>query len=345
MKKYLALLLALCAIFTLCACGAQTDGDTADQPDASADAEKITIKFGTSMSTTEYCTQCLPKWFEEIEKLSDGRITVDYYPAGALGTTAEHMEQTDTGMLDMNMSELGSYQTYVKEIGVLYTAGIVKSYDHQLAIINGEAGKLLQQCFDEESNTNLIAWYPSGARSIISKNPINSLADMQGLKIRVPGDSQVYIDCFNMMGASPTPLNYSEIYTSLQSGVVDAFECPLPAIADGGYAAVAPYLHITQHFFGNAVVCVNKDFWNGLSQEDKDLILQAWDNVKDDHIAGVLEGDETYMKQMVDEQGATVVEISDYDTLNDTFAANSEKTAKEIGGHAEEFYGLIKDCA
>ncbi len=331
MKKALSLILALIIVVSFCAT-------------AFAAEPEITIKFGTSMTTTEYCTQCLPKWFDEIKKLSDGRIVVDYYPSGALGTTAEHMEQTDTGMLDMNMSELGSYQTYVKEIGVLYTAGIVKSYEHQLAIINSDAGKLLQQCFDEESNTYLIAWYPSGARSILAKKPLNSLADMKGLKIRVPGDSQVYIDCFNMMGASPTPLNYSEVYTSLQSGVVDAFECPLPAICDGGYAAVAPYLHITQHFFGNAVVGVNKDFWDKLSKEDQELILQAWDNVKDDHIAGVLTGDEDYIKKMVEEQGATVVEIEDYNTLDEVFAANSEKTAKAIGGHAMEFYELINAC-
>lgn len=346
MKKVLALLMAICLVLGLAACGGSEPAAAPAAPaaapaaEASGELEPIVIKFGTSMSSTEFCTSILVKWIEEVEKVSEGKITFDYYPGGALGNGNEHAEQTELGILPMNMSEISTYETYVPEIGVMYNPFIVKSYDHQVNIIYGEAGDHIRELFQKNTNTTLIGWYISGARNVMSTVPINNLADAKDVIIRVP-EIQIYNDCFKLLGMSPTPLAYSEMYTGLQTGVVEACECPLPALYDGGYGDVAPNLCLTGHMYGNAVIAVNTAYWNSLPAEYQTILIECFENLKDEHNKAVMDMDAGLVDNFKAD-GVNVSEISDIADLTDTFNEFYNSFAEKLGPDAVQFKDLIQ---
>jgi len=352
MKKVFALLLTLCMVFSLVACGgsdakeepaAPSAPAASDEASGSGELEPIVIKFGTGMTSTEFCTQILVKWIEEVEKVSEGKITFDYYPGGALGTTNEHAEQTDLGILPMNMSEISVYESYIPELGVLYNPFIVDSYEHQLEIIYGEAGQYIMDLFEQNTNTTLIGWYISGSRNVMSTVPINNLAEAKDVIIRVP-EVQIYNDCFKLLDMAPTPLAYSEMYTGLQTGVVEACECPLPALYDGGYGDVAPNLCLTGHMFGNAVIAVNSDYWNSLPAEYQTILVECFDKLKDDHNKQVMDMDAGLIENFKAD-GVYVSEISDLDSISDKLNAFYDDFAENLGPDAVAFKDLILDCA
>jgi len=223
-------------------------------------------------------------------------------------------------------------------------AGVVAAlYEHQLEIIYGEAGQYIMDLFEQNTNTTLIGWYISGSRNVMSTVPINNLAEAKDVIIRVP-EVQIYNDCFKLLDMAPTPLAYSEMYTGLQTGVVEACECPLPALYDGGYGDVAPNLCLTGHMFGNAVIAVNSDYWNSLPAEYQTILVECFDKLKDDHNKQVMDMDAGLIENFKAD-GVYVSEISDLDSISDKLNAFYDDFAENLGPDAVAFKDLILDCA
>jgi len=338
-KKLFASLMTLVMAVSVAACGGASD---APADSASGELEPVNITFGTVMTSTEYCTQILESWMDEVEAMSDGKITFSYHVGGALGTTVEHIEQTEMGAMDMSMHELASLEPWVSEIGVMYNPFMVDSYEHQMAIIDGEAGDFIRDKFVEKTNMTVVGWYPSGQRNTISVRPIETLEDAKGMIIRVP-EAQIYAETFKLLGMSPTPLAYADAYSGLQTGVVEAMECPLPALYDGGYSAVAPNLCMTGHMFGNAIITANSDFWNGLPEEYRTIMIDAFNKLIGDHNQGVFDMDAELIEAFKAD-GVPVTEITDIDDLSDELNAFYDSFVEKVGDSGKEFKALIDAC-
>ena len=151
---------------------------------------------------------------------------------------------------------------------------LFRDEDHLWKVLDGPIGKGLLKGM-ESSNLVGLAYYDSGARSFYTKGkPIKTLADMKGLKIRVQ-PAKVFIDMVNILGASATPMNYGEVYSGLQTGIIDGAENNPPSLWTSNHYEVAKYYSLDEHSRVPEVLIMSKKVWDGLSPDDQKLIAQA----------------------------------------------------------------------
>lgn len=274
-----------------------------------------------------------------LPKKTQGAVTWDYYPGGSLGSITELIEQTDLGAINCTVTDTSQLENFVDEFAILFYPFLIQSYDHQVAVLNSDIMDNFTQLLEEGSNLHAIGYYVNGVRNICSKKPIHNLADAKGVIMRTP-EIQVYKDVANLLGMSPTTISYSEMYTALSTGIVEAVECPNNSLYPGGYHEIAPYILKSGHMYSSCAIEFNKDFWNKLPDEIKVVLKESFDSLTEEHAAKVVAADEDYYKKYV-EDGATV---SEWDDPSEPAAAAKDywKTSGEkLGPKAVEIVGQI----
>ena len=255
MKKILALTLTLAMTLSLAACGGSKPAETTAAPAATAAAEttaaaaettaapaetaaaaekgSIQIKYSTWAGDGEAAYEGMKKFKEYIEADSNGVIEVLLYPSDQAGSTNEQVEQVSMNQLQM----MSSGDPGVKEIEYLCLPYLFDSLDKYTEFLESEVGqKYLQQGIDTR-NTRIIDTLPRSPRIISSNIEINSLADMKNMKIRSP-EKDYYVETFKAFGANPTPMAMGEIYSAMQTGVVEGQENPIETIVSYGFQNV-----------------------------------------------------------------------------------------------------------
>ena len=170
--------------------------------------------------------------------------------------------------------------------------------------VGAEIGKAM-----EAANMVALAWYDSGSRSFYANKPLKSIADLKGLKIRVQ-NSDVNVAMVEALGANATPIPFGEVYTSIQSGVVDGAENNWPSYESTGHYQVAPYYILDQHTIVPEVFAVNKSVWNKLSSSEQKVVREA--AVESATYQRKLWAErEKKSEKIVRDAGATIVELTD----------------------------------
>lgn len=347
MKKtaILTLILAM-ALSMLAGCGSTSEPaaeeSSAEQTAASdswENVEPVEITFAHGVPEGEQTNWIINGWMEAVEEKSQGKVTFDYYPAGQLGTQVEMVEQIGLGSIDVLFQESSMWQQYVPEFGILSAPFLIESYDHCANVLYGEAGELVEKSFEENTNCKIIGWCFNGARIIVTTREVKNLEDCAGLIIRSP-ESQVYIDTFELLGMKPTPIGFSEMYTAIQTGVVEGCDCPAQALYEGGYHNVAPFVCKTRHMYSYNTLSVNQDTWEGLPEAVQNLMIEEWDALKDEMNQMIVTAeDEYYTKFAAD--GATVNEFEDRDALNDKASAYWQEKTQTLGGYSQQVLDAI----
>ena len=211
---------------------------------------------------------------ELLENRTDGRLCVEVFHSAQLGEEKDTIEQTQLGVIDMNRVSLGPFNNIIEETKVFSLPYIFRSVDHMHNVVDGEIGRSI---LDEFENHNLkgLAYYDGGSRSFYnSQKPITSIADIDGLKFRVM-QSDVFVDMVDALGGNATPMPYGEVYSSIQTGVIDGAENNWPSFESSGHFEVAGYYTLDQHLIVPEVLVMSKASWDGLSAEDQALVQQA----------------------------------------------------------------------
>ena len=351
MKKLLAIILSSVMVLSLAACGnggsqSQSGGNSGNNVSSSESGdfswdtyEGITISYAHANGNAETSNIMVEDWMEAVEEASQGKVQFDYYPGGQLGTYVELIEQIDTGALDMSITDMSLFESYVPEFGILYAPFVIDSYDHAQAIAYDGPITKLQEYLANDTNTYWLGTIMNGKRIVATNVPINSIDDCNGVVIRVP-EAQVYSDTFSMLGMSPTPMSLTDTYTAIQTGVVNGFECPAQAIYNGGYHVVAPYIWKSGHMYSFQGWTANQAFWDGLPQEVRDMMVQCWEDLQGDYNDMLIADEENVYQKMLDE-GCTVVEFEDRQQLIDLCSDYWSQKADGIGPRAQEFLEAI----
>ncbi|WP_279009994.1 TRAP transporter substrate-binding protein [Synergistes jonesii] len=239
-------------------------------------AEKVTIKFASVSATKHPVVVALNDVFKkEVEEKSNGNISVQIFDNGSLGEESAMMEQTQLGTVQMaSISEVIS--AIEPKINVLNLPYIFENNEQVDAVIDSE---LKDEILSDLQKHKLIGLqiFENGFRVVTnSKRPINRLADLNGLKIRTP-KSDAQINIFNAFSANVTPLNFNELYGALQQKVVDGQENGYNTIVTQSFYEVQPYLAETNHMWGSFVIIANLDWWNKLTDENRQIIQSALD--------------------------------------------------------------------
>jgi len=320
MKKFLALLLALAMIFALAACGAKAEEPAAKESAAEEPAAKepaaeepedttnewgydvsaadpIEIVFACPNGATNIETIYSEKWMEAVTERSEGKITFDYTNGGALGGYAELLDGVNMGVYDMTITDLTYFEKYVPETVALSLPCLVTSYEQAKAVFNGEIGDWMWNLVSEKSNMKVLNTYFCGFRYICSKAELTNLADCSGVLIRSP-QIDLYTDLLGIMGFSYVTMAWSDAFTSMQTGVIDAVEVPLQNIYEFGFYDLGKNILCSRHLLSLNHVVANEDFWASLPEVYQAIMLDAFNEATAEEQAQCETNENDYMGKL-----------------------------------------------
>jgi tripartite ATP-independent transporter DctP family solute receptor len=209
-----------------------------------------------------------------VKERSNGRIEIEVFHSAQLGQEKDTIEQTQFGVIDMNRVSLGPFNNIIEETQVPSLPYIFRSVDHMHKVMDGPIGQEILDAFSDHDLVGLV-FYDAGSRSFYNRQkPVENMADLSGMKFRVM-QSDLFVDMVNALGANATPMPYGEVYSSIQTGVIDGAENNWPSFESSGHFEVAGYYTLDEHLIVPEVLVMSKKSWDKLSAEDQALIRQA----------------------------------------------------------------------
>ncbi|PJF08118.1 TRAP transporter substrate-binding protein [Pseudorhodobacter sp. MZDSW-24AT] len=209
-----------------------------------------------------------------LKERSAGRICVEVFHSAQLGEEKDTIEQTKFGVIDFNRVSMGPFNNIIEETKVVSLPFIFRGTDHMHRVMDGPIGDEILAAFEPHGFVGL-AYFDGGSRSFYNKQkPITSVEDLKGMKIRVM-QSDVFVDMMTALGANATPMPYGEVYSGIQTGVIDGAENNWPSFESSGHYEVAGYYTLNQHLIVPEVLVMSKASYDKLSPEDQALVVQA----------------------------------------------------------------------
>ena len=211
-----------------------------------------------------------------VEAGTNGSVMVETFPSGQLGKDKDVVQQVKAGVIQSGIHSVGGFASAYPLIGVLDVPFAFPNISKTYEVFDGPFGKRLAADIDKKTGMHTLGFGDSGGffQLTNSKRPIHTPADMEGIKIRTMGlDTHKAI--ITAMGGQPAAISWSEVYTALQTGVADGQMNPIPIIAFAKFQEVQKYLTLSGHIFAPYVWVMNADFWNSLSDSEKDVVAYA----------------------------------------------------------------------
>lgn len=273
---------------------------------AAAGQKKFTV--GHIQATDQAFHQALLKFQEYVEKESNGGIKVEIFPNSQLGDALTQISSVRMGTLTAFIDGLGWYGQLLGDYYIPATAYAIKNWDAYGEVMYGEIGTEMAENLRKQFGLRVINqnWYRL-PRNVLSAKPIRGIADLQGMKLRVP-ELKSYIIPWRDMGASPTPIAFAEVYLALQQGVAEGLECPIDTMYLQRLHEVAKYLILTRHQMETANFVMNDAFYNRLTDEEKKIVEEGVKLATEVNNKLTAESEALYIQKMKDE-GVTFIEV------------------------------------
>jgi tripartite ATP-independent transporter DctP family solute receptor len=283
MKKFakkFAVGIVIPALLVLSACGggnsqeAPKPAEPSKEPAASETIKERTIKAGIGLNEDHPQGQGLKKFAELVDQKSGGKLKVQNFYAAQLGDDQKMTDALKAGTQEITIPSTSPLVGMVKEFGIFDFPFLFNNGEEADKVLDGPVGQKVMEKLPEHGLVGLTYW-ENGFRNLTnSKRPVATAADFNGLKIRTM-QNQVHLEAFQALGANPTPMAFSEVFTALESKTVDGQENPLATIESNKFYEVQPYLSLTQHVYTPFAFLVSKKFWDQLSDEEKKIIQDS----------------------------------------------------------------------
>jgi tripartite ATP-independent transporter DctP family solute receptor len=276
-KKLISSLFFSSLLVLTTACGSSSESAT--EPDTGSEnveveATERNLKLAHNLSEDHPVHLGLSKFAELVEERSEGQIMVEIFSNGVLGQEREVLEQLQAGGVDITKVSAASLENFSSQYSVFSLPYVFADEEHFFTSMDSDVVIDLFDSTNEEGFVGL-TWYDSGARSFYTKDkPIMHPDDLKGLKIRVM-DSQTQVDMMEALGGAPTPMPYGDIYTALQSGVVDGAESNPTALTTGKHGEVAKTFSFDEHARIPDIAVISSKLWNELTEEERQLLRDA----------------------------------------------------------------------
>jgi len=268
-------------------------------------------------------------------------LSVRLFPNNALGEERAVYEAMQLGSgATCAIGGTAILNNFSKRLGVIDLPFLWRDYDHMNAVLDGEVGKSLAADL-EKSGFKTVGWLTNwGVRNVVTANKaINTPEDLKGLKIRTI-QSPVYIDALNAMGANATPMAFGEVYTAMQTGVLDGFEHGPAVVLTGKYYEVAKHIALTNHLLGPAIFACSMSEWGQLNDKEKAVVMEAA-KLASDINRSLAPVREAQALDALRERGMQITEI-DTTVFRERAVAIQDKFAKDR--KAEDLLKLIRDA-
>lgn len=279
-KFFLAAVMMLSLSLVLAGCGgggqnANTANENAGNDESAASQEPITIRLAHTGSESHQYHIGATLFKEKLESLSNNTMQVEIFHNATLGSEKDAIEGVMNGTIDMTvLAADSSLSNVVPEMNVFGIPFLFEDKEHVYAVLDGEIGQSLLQKVDEKGMKGLGYW-EIGFRNMTTANkPIEKPEDVAGLKMRVQ-PAPVWEAFMKALGANPTTVNFNELYSALEQGVVDGQENPVATILSMKFYEVQKQLALTQHTYSPAAVLMSNKLYDSLTDEQKQWVAEA----------------------------------------------------------------------
>jgi tripartite ATP-independent transporter DctP family solute receptor len=272
-----------------------------------AQAKNFTV--GHIQNTDHAIHKAMEKFKQYVEKASNGGITVQIFPNSQLGDALTQISSMRMGTLGGFVDGVGWYGQLEGDYYLPATAYAIKNWDAYNEVMGGEVGKEMSDKLLKNFGLRVLdqAWARL-PRNVLARMPIRNIGDLQGKKMRVP-ELKSYIIPWQMMGSTPTPVAFSEVYLALQQGVVDALECPIDNMYTSRLQEVAKYLVMTRHQMESANFVVSEQVFSTLTDDEKKIILDGAAEAKAENDRVIREAEANVIEKMKAD-GVEVIEVN-----------------------------------
>jgi tripartite ATP-independent transporter DctP family solute receptor len=280
---------------------------TAALAPAGAQAEQV-LRFATLQGAGQPSYDGAVRLAELVAERSNGELKVELFADGQLGTEQESLEGVQFGTIDMFMGSTGAVGRFLPKLEAFAHPYVWRDVDHMLSVVRGEVGDELSE--ELRANTGIrildMGWLFGRRHLTTRETPVRMPADMANLKIRVQ-PTEIYLATIQAMGGNPTPMDFKEVYTSLQTGVIDGQENPINVIATRALYEVQDYMMLTGHITQNQTVVVNDQVFSALSPELQEALVSATRDAGDFQNE-LLEQKEAEQLELIKGKGMQIVE-------------------------------------
>lgn len=253
------------------------------------------IKVGHGANDKYHMHRALLHFETLVEQGSNGEFDVQIFPSSQMGPDREMIEGVQTGVLEMAVSPSSFFAGWDSSFAVIELPYMYPGKDVALKVLSGPAGDKMLSKLNNQGLVGL-GWLENGVRHVSNNiRPIRSPADLKGVKLRtmkVPA----HVDTFAALGANPTPMNFGEVYSALQQGVIDGQENPIALIDSQRFYEVQKHVSLTSHVFTTYIPVISQSFFNGLSSKNQALLLDS------------MEKAEAYQQDLVNSEQAAQLE-------------------------------------
>lgn len=271
------------------------------------------------------------KFAEMLKEATNGRIQADIYCGGQLGTEADNVNNLRLGVVAMtrvNTGNLAARGIDIPEYTILALPYLIRSAEHGMAFLKSEDGAALAGRVEEVTNGEIVsmeAYIASTPRHFFAKKPVTSMADMAGTKVRSE-TTDLKIDMMSAFGMSATPMPLNDMYSALQTGMIDGGEHNLSSIKSYAFYELCPYVLLTAHSYNTNVYLISGKIWNSLSPEDQAIVKECMQKACDWCTEYYPTEDDAIMAELAP-KGVTFTEPTDIDVWAEAASALYPKYA------------------
>ena len=307
---------------------------------ASSDAggDTLVLRAGFSTGASDPRVVATQLFKEEVEKATDGRITVEIHTDGELGSDSELISGVVNGEIDITASSAGNFASYAPNVGLSAFPFLFDDFEDAWKFVDSDV-ETKAEAELAEVNVKVLGHYDNGFRCVTtseSAGPVEAVSDMEDLKIRTP-ENQIVMQTMLALGAEPEVLGFAELYDALKNGTFDAQENPIPVIYNNNLYEVQANLAITNHSYDVMLFVIREDVWDSLSDSDHKILIDAAALAQEKDRQLIKEQTEDYI-QKLEEAGMNVT----YPDLNEFKGATSSVIDAFAGSYDPELLSAIR---
>ncbi|MDO4595319.1 MAG: TRAP transporter substrate-binding protein [Tissierellia bacterium] len=279
MKKVISSVYILILMISFTACNTYKKADTnldTFNTDRAKNAE-VVLSAGELNSIDSIMGQMLKKYSDLVYEQSKGRIYIEIYASGQLGDERSQMQAVQMGALDIfraNTVFVGDFGA--KKLNLFALPYLFNDREHLWKVLDSPIGKeLMQDMIESDISMRGLCYLEEGSRHFfIANKKVEQPDDLKGLKLRV-SETSILMDTVKALGASPTPLSFGELYTALQTGVVDGAEQPISGYNSNSFYEVAPNFVLDSHTYSPGMLVISQRSWEKLTKEDQRILMEC----------------------------------------------------------------------
>ncbi|WP_252107418.1 MULTISPECIES: DctP family TRAP transporter solute-binding subunit [unclassified Halomonas] len=302
----------------------------------SALAADYTLRFGHLANEQNIWHKAAEKFKEEVEANSDGQIEVRLYPSEQLGNEMDVINSIQLGTADMTITG-ESLQNWAPKAAMMAVPYAFRDSEHLHAAVDGEIGSEIEEQIIERTNLVPLAWFERGPRELTSNRPIRTPEDLDGLRLRVP-NVPLFVDVWQALGARPTPMAFSEVFTALQQNTLEGQENPLSLIESASFNEVQDYVNMTGHVRSWIYVVIGRNQLESMPDELQTVVRDAAQTMQSFE-ADLFVEDQERLEQALSERGMEFIEAD-----VDAFAEQARPAVLEaLTPEQRELFEAIQD--